>query len=62
MQTKTWQVAQRDGNSDNGIVKDIIIEMLRESISCLNSAIERRYLKPPLEINTPEAQMAVFIQ
>lgn len=50
MQMKGWQVPQRDGDSDNGIVEDVSIEMLRERIAGLESAIERRYLKPPLGI------------
>uniref|UniRef100_A0A182XZZ5 Uncharacterized protein n=1 Tax=Anopheles stephensi TaxID=30069 RepID=A0A182XZZ5_ANOST len=63
MQVKGWQMPQRDGDSENGgAVEDVTIEMLRERILGLEAAIERRYLKPPLGINTTEAQMAVIAQ
>ncbi|XP_055641579.1 uncharacterized protein LOC129778600 isoform X3 [Toxorhynchites rutilus septentrionalis] len=62
MQIKGWQIPQREGDSDNGIVEDVTIDMLRERIAGLEAAIERRYLKPPLGINTTEAQMAVIAQ
>lgn len=50
MQIKGWQIPQREGDSDNGIVEDVTIDMLRERIAGLEAAIERRYLKPPLGI------------
>ncbi|XP_055599496.1 uncharacterized protein LOC129748778 [Uranotaenia lowii] len=60
MQIKGWQMPQRDGDSDSDIVENVTIEMLRERISGLEAAIERRYLKPPLGINSTEAQMAAI--
>uniref|UniRef100_A0A182SGD0 Bromodomain adjacent to zinc finger domain protein 2B n=1 Tax=Anopheles maculatus TaxID=74869 RepID=A0A182SGD0_9DIPT len=62
MQVKGWQMPQREGDSENGVVEDVTIEMLRERILGMEAAIERRYLKPPLGINTTEAQMAVIAQ
>ncbi|XP_061518779.1 uncharacterized protein LOC1277930 isoform X8 [Anopheles gambiae] len=67
MQVKGWQMPQREGDSENGVVEDVTIEMLRERILGLEAAIERRYLKPPLGIKSPihsttEAQMAVIAQ
>ncbi|XP_055539532.1 uncharacterized protein LOC129726625 isoform X4 [Wyeomyia smithii] len=63
MQIKGWQIPQREGDSDNEVTEDVTIDMLRERIAGLEAAIERRYLKPPLGINsTTEAQMAVIAQ
>ncbi|XP_058819752.1 uncharacterized protein LOC131682355 isoform X3 [Topomyia yanbarensis] len=62
MQIKGWQIPQRDGDNDNDVVEEVTIYILRERIAGLEAAIERRYLKPPLGINTTEAQMAVIAQ
>ncbi|XP_062535257.1 bromodomain adjacent to zinc finger domain protein 2B-like isoform X2 [Armigeres subalbatus] len=62
MQIKGWQMPQREGESDNEVPEEVTIELLRDRIAGLEAAIERRYLKPPLGINTTEAQMAVIAQ
>ncbi|XP_058453009.1 uncharacterized protein LOC131431358 isoform X3 [Malaya genurostris] len=62
MQIKGWQIPQREGDSDNDVVEEVTIDILRDRIAGLEAAIERRYLKPPLGINTTEAQMAVIAQ
>ncbi|EAT46809.1 AAEL002037-PA [Aedes aegypti] len=62
MQIKGWQMPSRDGDNESEVAEEVTIDLLRERIAGLEAAIERRYLKPPLGINTTEAQMAVIAQ
>lgn len=48
MQIKGWQAPQRDNESESDILENIDINLIRDRILNLESAIERRYLKPPL--------------
>uniref|UniRef100_W4VRC8 Putative toutatis n=1 Tax=Corethrella appendiculata TaxID=1370023 RepID=W4VRC8_9DIPT len=59
MQMKGWIPPTRDSDNESEFVT---VEMIRERILGLEAAIERRYLKPPLGINTTEAQMAAIAQ
>ncbi|KAG5678274.1 hypothetical protein PVAND_007963 [Polypedilum vanderplanki] len=57
MQVKGWQAPQRDNESESDILETIDLNLIRDRISNLEAAIERRYLKPPLGNNTTEAQL-----
>lgn len=50
MQIKGWQMPSRDGENESETPEEVTIDLLRERISGLEAAIERRYLKPPLGI------------
>lgn len=48
MQVKGWAAPSRDTETENDIEMETGIALIRERILDLESAIERRYLKPPL--------------
>ncbi|XP_037903201.1 bromodomain adjacent to zinc finger domain protein 2B isoform X3 [Hermetia illucens] len=70
MQVKHWQLPTRNESDINLTeVEDItmedfvsIIPMIRERIESLESAIERRYLKPPLGNISADAHLAAIAQ
>lgn len=69
MQVKHWVLPNRV-ESENSVTEDYlrddcytsIISIIRERIASLEGAIERRYLKPPLGIQTGDMSMAVISQ
>lgn len=60
MQVKGWTAPTRDPESENELDLITGITMIRDRILCLEAAIERRYLKPPLGTSTADANIAAI--
>lgn len=60
MQVKGWTAPARDPETESELDLITGITMIRDRILCLEAAIERRYLKPPLGTSTADANIAAI--
>ncbi|KAK5647311.1 hypothetical protein RI129_002203 [Pyrocoelia pectoralis] len=59
MQVKGWRIPSREGPE---LPVGQLVEMAKERLLSLESAIERRYLKPPLGVSTGDPNLAAIAQ
>lgn len=67
MQVKGWRIPSRSNSSEGSFEgnsrksKSDVIEIAKQRLLALESAIERRYLKPPLGFSTGEGGVGIQV-